>query len=407
MSSQASFVTIPTTQVGVLLPAGWNMLATGSKYRATPVAVGDGEAQGYLIDAFGRQIIIGPAADNSAFIENPVPVGGIYRAALPTYDNGDQTTFHLDVNGRLYSRVVGDAADHAAVSGNPVRVGGQYLAALPTYDAGDQVTDQHDASGRKYVTDDQLLAAFNAEDFATETTLNSLLTAFNAEDFATETTLNSLLTAFNAEDFATQTTLAALLAAFNAEDFASETTLNSLLTAFNAEDFSTETTLNSLLTAFNAEDFASETTLAALSAKFGSLGQKASAGSAPVVLSTEQEAIIQQIADNQQVDLDVVDFLDAGVLDASSTNIPASASVPVTVVASLAAAVKKIKVFDTTGFYIGLYSDPAGTPVLEAILGPGMDGDIEVDLPATTVLGLRHMQNSAITGGEVGINFMG
>jgi len=40
---------------------------------------------------------------------------------------------------------------------------------------------------------------------------------------------------------------------------------------------------------------ATETTLAALSAKLNSLGQKASAASAPVVLSTEQQAILTAI----------------------------------------------------------------------------------------------------------------
>ena len=105
--------------------------------------------------------------------------------------------------------------------------------------------------------------------------------------------------------------------------------------------------------------------------------------------------------------LDIVDFLDTPLLDASSTNIPASASTPLTVVASLAAAVKKIQILDTTGSFIGLYSDPAGTPVLEAIIGPGSDSTIEVALPATTVLGLRNMENSAIAVGNVAINFMG
>jgi hypothetical protein len=100
----------------------------------------------------------------------------------------------------------------------------------------------------------------DVDGIATEVTLAALLAAFNAEDFATETTLAALA----GTDFATQTTLAALLTAFNAEDFASQTTLAALLTAFNAEDFSTETTLAALLTAFNAEDFATETTLNAI-----------------------------------------------------------------------------------------------------------------------------------------------
>lgn len=104
---------------------------------------------------------------------------------------------------------------------------------------------------------------------------------------------------------------------------------------------------------------------------------------------------------------DIVDFLDTPLLDASSTNIPASASTPLTVVASLAANVKKIQVLDTTGSFIGVYSNPAVSPVLEAIIGPGSDSTIEVTIPAGTVIGLRNMENSAITVGNVAINFFG
>lgn len=106
--------------------------------------------------------------------------------------------------------------------------------------------------------------------------------------------------------------------------------------------------------------------------------------------------------------LNVVDFIDTTpVIVASSTNIPASASTPLTIVASLAAAVKKVAVYDTTGAYIGLYSDPAGTPVLEAVFGPGADNIIDVTLPATTVLGIRNMANTAITTGSFTLNFIG
>jgi len=92
--------------------------------------------------------------------------------------------------------------------------------------------------------------------------------------------IEALLTSIDGKDFATETTLAAIQA---------------LLTSIDGTDFATETTLANFLTAFNNEDFATETTLLALSAKFNSLGQKLSAASAPVVLSTEQEAILTAI----------------------------------------------------------------------------------------------------------------
>jgi hypothetical protein len=41
----------------------------------------------------------GAVADNAASAGNPVPVGGIYNASAPTYDDGDRTTAQSDVNG--------------------------------------------------------------------------------------------------------------------------------------------------------------------------------------------------------------------------------------------------------------------------------------------------------------------
>ena len=64
------------------------------------------------------------------------------------------------------------------------------------------------------------------------------------------------------------------------------------------------TTLLSTI-ASNTTGLATQVTLAALEAKLNSLGQKASAGSAPVVLSTEQEAIlvaIDAVLDNIKTD---------------------------------------------------------------------------------------------------------
>jgi hypothetical protein len=74
------------------------------------------------------------------------------------------------------------------------------------------------------VVDDQLLSAFNSEDFATQTTLAAL----EGKDFATQTTLAAL----EGKDFATQTTLAAL----EGKDFATQTTLAQVLSAVSSID---------------------------------------------------------------------------------------------------------------------------------------------------------------------------
>lgn len=120
-------------------------------------------------------------------------------------------------------------------------------------------------------------------------------------------------------------------------------------------------------------------------------------------LATEgkQDVIIAELS------LDVVDQLDANLLETSSTNIPASSGAPVSVVSSLAADVKAVHLQDTTGEYIGIYSDPAGTPALEAIINPGSDSIIRLELASGTEIGLRNMKNSAISVGDLAIQFLG
>lgn len=204
---------------------------------------------------------------------------------------------------------------------------------------------------------------------------------------------------------------------------------------------------------------ATEATLSTLNGKFGSVGQKASSGSAPMVLSTEQEVILTaiqtavEIIDNavsgseMQVDLvgiaDVAtdttlaamsaklpaalgqavkaaslsvtlasdqepvntalamkDFLDSGVVDTSSSNIPTGSNL--TVVASLAAAVKKIQIIDDIGEFITLRD---GATVLAYL--PLGGGEVEVDIAAATTLGLRSESGSTINIGKIAINFLG
>lgn len=163
----------------------------------------------------------------------------------------------------------------------------------------------------------------------------------------------------------------------------------------------TETTLSALNTKVTAVNTGAVTISSALPAGTNNIGD-VDVLSLPAIPSGTNT--IGKVDVNT---LDVVDFLDTPLLIASSTNIPASASTPLTVVASLAAAVKKIQALDTTGEFVGVYSDPAGTPVLQCIIGPGSDSTIELALPAATVIGLRNMKNAAISVGEFAINFIG
>jgi hypothetical protein len=105
--------------------------------------------------------------------------------------------------------------------------------------------------------------------------------------------------------------------------------------------------------------------------------------------------------------LTVVDLMDTPLLDASSTNIPASASLPLEVVASLSSEAKKIKVNDTTGEYIGVFFGAATSEVLAGVIGPGMDNELSLIIPVSTRVSIRNMKNAAITLGNLCIQFLG
>lgn len=141
---------------------------------------------------------------------------------------------------------------------------------------------------------------------------------------------------------------------------------------------------------------ATETTLSAASAKLpASLGAKAGSASLSVVLATD-------------AGLDVIDFIDTTpVLDTSSSNITASAGNPLAIVSSLAANVKAIKVNDTTGEFIGVYTGAALSEVLQCVVGPGEDQTIEVKMSSGERVSLRNMANAAISTGKICIQFLG
>jgi len=92
---------------------------------------------------------------------------------ITDYQTGTPTVSYKDVNGAVYVPV--GPLEYLDPSG----VMNLMLTELQTLNAGGQLLTE---------------ATFVAEDFASETTLNSLLTAFNGEDFATETTLSAVQT---------------------------------------------------------------------------------------------------------------------------------------------------------------------------------------------------------------------
>lgn len=105
--------------------------------------------------------------------------------------------------------------------------------------------------------------------------------------------------------------------------------------------------------------------------------------------------------------IDVADQIDTTpLLDLSSTNIPASSSNPVQVVATTAGQISKIVSVEDIGEFIGLYTGAALSEVLECVLPLG-GGEIEVSIPINTRISLRNMKNAAITSGFIALNLIG
>ncbi len=105
----------------------------------------------------------------------------------------------------------------------------------------------------------------------------------------------------------------------------------------------------------------------------------------------------------------IVDFLDAGTLiPTGGSAIPASASAPLQVVASLAAHVTKIQSVSDVGEFINLYSDAGGVNLIgHLVLTP--DEMIDVDLAAGTSLYMRSAKNAVIddAGSVIQLNLIG
>jgi hypothetical protein len=221
---------------------------------------------------------------------------------------------------------------------------------------------------------------------------------------------------------------------------------------------------NSSLATIAAKDFATQTTLAALNGKLSSLGQKASTGSAPVVLSSEQETILTaiqtalQLIDNtvngsSQLDVKLADLNGAATevtLAAASAKLPAalgqqntagSLSVVVAsdhetklkylnvvvfhqnkfavtnvtdvsyvqMIADIGStAGKKVRIFYAGGEPLYFATGAAASEVNRFIVWPGMDSEIELSIAANARISLKAVNAStSVIGGSIIINILG
>jgi hypothetical protein len=225
-----------------------------------------------------------------------------------------------------------------------------------------------------------------------------------------------------------------------------------------------QTSGNASLTTLAAVDYATQTTLSALNGKFSSLGQKATVNSAPVVLSTEQEAILTaiktavELIDNtvnvsNQLDVKLADLNGAATeatLAAASAKLPAalgqqntagslsvviasdhqlaqkylnvltffqqkfavdnvSDAVYLQIIADIGAtAGKKVRIFYAGGEPIYFATGAAASEVNRFIIWPGMDAELELDIAANARISLKAVNASTtISSGILILNILG
>ena len=102
-------------------------------------------------------------------------------------------------------------------------------------------------------------------------------------------------------------------------------------------------------------------------------------------------------------------FLDAPrVLNASVTNIPGAAGLPVQVIAdSGTRAAHAIDFLDSSGDYIGVYTGSIGSETLRCIIGGGVVNRAYVVIAAHSRVSLRSMITAPITNGNITLTLMG
>jgi hypothetical protein len=128
-------------------------------------------------------------------------------------------------------------------------------------------------------------------------------------------------------------------------------------------------------------------------------GSALSAASLPVVIASDQTVPVSGTVTAQQTYVSVKNEMDTSLLNTASTNINGSGGAFVQVVASLGNACKKIRIADTTGGAIGVYTGGSGSEVFAFMTNPGIDDYIEHAIAANTRVSLRSMQVAAITSG--------
>lgn len=93
--------------------------------------------------------------------------------------------------------------------------------------------------------------------------------------------------------------------------------------------------------------------------------------------------------------------------DASSSNIPGNASLPLQLIASTVSEYFELHVFDTTGAFLEIMTGAAAAESRVALVGPGNDQVIKVNIASGTRISVRRVDDAAaLTVGSLAINYM-
>ena len=75
--------------------------------------------------------------------------------------------------------------------------------------------------------------------------------------------------------------------------------------------------------------------------------------------------------------------------------------------ANSAALIKQLQIYDTTGLFFSIAVGGLGSEVVECIMGPGVDGLINVNIPAGSRISIRGTETTTFAAGAIAINYLG
>lgn len=139
---------------------------------------------------------------------------------------------------------------------------------------------------------------------------------------------------------------------------------------------------------------ATESTLSGLSGKFGSLGQKAMSGSAPVVIASDQSTLnIAEVGRSVR---------NRARIDYTSTSVTTGAYVQL--LASTSGAVNEVEIFDSSGQTLVLATGGAGSESDQIYIFPGGNGRVPLAIATSTRVAIKAVSATASVG-EISVNF--